>query len=96
MAGYLRNELSTVPEIKVHDLGAVKCGIVSFTLANVSVDTIKSQSHQAGFNVSIIHPSHTLLDMQERGLGHMIRASVHYYNTEDEIDRFVEFLRGIV
>lgn len=94
LADYLRSELSRIPGIEVHDLGEVKCGIVSFT-SRMEVQLLKTQLHQAGFNVSIIQPSHTLLDMQARGLGKMIRASVHYYNTEQEIDRFVEFLREI-
>jgi len=30
----------------------------------------------------------TRLDMEKRGLGDLARASVHYYNTEQELDRF--------
>ncbi len=95
LADYLRSELSNIPGIEVHDLGETKCGIVSFT-SSTKVESLKIQIQQAGFNVSIIHPRHTLLDMQERDLGLMIRASVHYYNTEEEVDRFVEYLRGLV
>ena len=95
LADYLRSELSRIPDVEVQDLGELKCGIVSFT-SPIKAQLLKTQLRQVGFNVSIIQPSHTLLDMQARGLGEMIRASVHYYNTEEEIDRFVQHLRGLV
>ena len=95
LASYLRSELSGIPGVAVHDLGEIKCGIVSFTSSKVDSINLKADLHQAGFNVSIIHPNHTLLDMQSRNLGQMIRASVHYYNTQDEIDRFVTFIKSV-
>jgi selenocysteine lyase/cysteine desulfurase len=30
----------------------------------------------------------TRIDMEDRGLSELVRASVHYYNSEDEVDRF--------
>ena len=32
------------------------------------------------------------LDLTERGLPDLARASVHYYNTEDELDRLIDAL----
>jgi selenocysteine lyase/cysteine desulfurase len=42
----------------------------------------------ARINVTVSRPSSTLLDAEARHLPPVIRASVHYYNDEDEIARF--------
>jgi cysteine desulfurase/selenocysteine lyase len=34
------------------------------------------------------------LDLPHRGLPDVVRASVHYYNSEDELDRLVDALRS--
>ena len=43
-------------------------------------------------NVSKAVRPHTLLDMSSRGIDSMVRASVHYYNTEEEIGAFCSHL----
>jgi selenocysteine lyase/cysteine desulfurase len=40
-------------------------------------------------NVSVSSPSSTLLDALARDLPPLVRASVHYTTTDDEIDRLV-------
>ena len=40
-----------------------------------------------GINVSTSTVNSTRLDMEARATGDLIRASVHYYNSDDEIDR---------
>ncbi len=89
LAARLRRMLDDIPGIVVRDLGARRCGIVTFTRAEESSDALKTRLGRAGINVSVSRPSSTLLDFEARGVPDVVRASVHYYNTEDEVDRFV-------
>lgn len=95
LAENLRSALGQIPGIDVRDLGKTKCGIVSFTSPTAPFK-LKKALHQGGYNVSVISANGTLLDMNQRGLDYMIRASVHYYNTVEEIDQFVEFLSHVI
>ncbi len=45
-----------------------------------------------GIAVRISERSATLIDMERRNLDELVRASVHYYNTEWEIERLCQAL----
>jgi len=72
----------------VHDRGVTQCGIVTFTVEGKDPGEIKQALAQQQINVSVTGRNGALLDMDERGLTSMVRASVHYYNSEEEIARF--------
>ena len=38
----------------------------------------------------------TLLDLSERGLESIVRASVHYYNSEEEVERFIQTIEMLL
>ncbi|UII28427.1 aminotransferase class V-fold PLP-dependent enzyme [Fulvivirga maritima] len=95
LADYLRDQLSQINGISVQDLGKVKSGIVTFT-APVPTPELKKKLHQKGVNVSMTFKSGTLLDMEERDLDQMIRSSVHYYNTKQEVDTFISILKELI
>ena len=44
--------------------------------------------HQCKMNTVTSSPRSTLLDATARRLPTVVRASVHYYNSEDEVARF--------
>jgi cysteine desulfurase / selenocysteine lyase len=48
---------------------------------------VRAALGEAGINVWVSESDDTRVDFEARGLERLVRASVHYYNTEDEIDR---------
>jgi selenocysteine lyase/cysteine desulfurase len=93
LADGLRARLGRLPGAVVRDLGVEPCGIVSFTLEGKSPAAIKAALAARRIHVTVSTVSSTRLDMERRGLTELLRASVHYYNTDDELDRFVAALR---
>lgn len=89
LAATLRIGLADVPGVTVADIGAVRGGIVTFTKAGLDPNDIKARLGADGINVSVTGISSTRLDMEKRGLTSLVRSSVHYYNDEDEVARFV-------
>jgi len=87
LADRLRELLATIPGVEVRDRGVDRCGIVSFTVAGVPAPEAVSELARQGVHVVASRRSSTLLDMDARGLDALVRASVHYYNTDEELDR---------
>jgi selenocysteine lyase/cysteine desulfurase len=90
LAGILRASLAAIPGVTVHDKGAVKGGIVTFGVAGRDARAVKERLAGHGINVSTTTVKSARIDMEERGLDEIVRASVHYFNTEDEIDAAVD------
>ncbi len=91
----LRNRLSEINSIKVRDLGETKCGIVTFEVDGADHIQLKDELIAQGINVSVTSQFNALLDMKRRRLKSLMRASIHYYNTTEEIDRFADILRKL-
>ncbi len=97
LATLLRTKLSSIQGITVHDIGKRKGGIVSFSIENKTNQAVLDFLLEKGINVSLISKNGTLLDSELRELGdNMVRASVHYYNTESEIGRLCNSLKGFI
>ncbi|MEM1049330.1 MAG: aminotransferase class V-fold PLP-dependent enzyme [Pseudomonadota bacterium] len=84
----LRDRLSGLPGVTVHDLGRDRGGIVTFVKAGLTAEEVKHRLAERGMNVSVSPARSAQLDLPGRKLDALVRASVHYYNSEDEIDRF--------
>jgi cysteine desulfurase / selenocysteine lyase len=89
LASNLRAQLGAVPGVEVHDRGQRLCGIVTFTVAGHNPDAVRSRLYVQNINVWVSAMSHSRLDLEPRGLDQLVRASVHYYNSEEEVERFV-------
>ena len=86
LADSLREQLTAIPGATVHDLGAQRCGIVTFGHDHVAADDLRRRLAERGINVYVSSVEDTRLDLERRGLYRIVRASVHYFNTEPELD----------
>ncbi len=93
LAATLRERLDKVSTVNVRDIGEVLGGIVTFTVDGTSAEMVRKKLEETGINVSVTTKSSTLIDMEERNLESLVRASVHYYNTEEEIKKLVFILK---
>ena len=96
LGGQLRQQLNAIPGVTTHDLGAVKGGIVTFTVDGVDATYIKEKLAAQKINVTTSSVFSTRLDMEARKLDMLVRASVHYYNSQAEIDRFCQAIEALV
>lgn len=91
LADRLRTALAEVPGVTVCDRGARRSGIVTFT----------REGHAAAAVVAALAERRINVRLSEQGYRYdggvapepRVRASVHYYNTEEEIARLVDALR---
>lgn len=85
LAADLRARLSAIDGVTVADAGKRRCGIVTFAVAGVPAEEVARRLRERRINTSVTTPASTLIDATARKLPDLVRASVHYYNSEDEI-----------
>lgn len=89
LAADFRDKLRAVPGITVHDSGRVQSGIVTLTLNGKTCAEVMEALQDRNINVAYAFTANSRLYMEKRGLQEVVRASVHYFNTEDEIEQVV-------
>lgn len=91
----LRERLAGLPTVTVQDKGSRRSGIVTFQHARVDATAIRDRLRAQDINVSVTTATSTRLDFEQRGMPDLVRASIHYLTTDDELDRFVDAVRAL-
>lgn len=96
LSALLRAQLAQIDGVTVHDFGERQCGIVTFSVDGFDAAAIKSRLAEDRINVTVGKAVSTLIYMEKNQLKSVVRASVHYYNTEDEIGILCKSLEAII
>jgi selenocysteine lyase/cysteine desulfurase len=89
----LRGQLDELPGVSTHDLGQVRCAIVTARVEGVPAADVAAALSRAAVNVSTTVAEDNQLD--ERAIHPLVRFSPHYYNTEEELDRAADLVAAI-
>lgn len=88
----LRERLRQLPGVEVHDEGEYLGGIVTFTVRNHASENVVQALLGQRINVSLTPQKSAMRVFPGRGLSAVVRASVHYYNSTQELDVLVQAL----
>lgn len=89
LAEVLRKKLKDLDKVSVHDQGKDKGGIVTFSIDGLEGEVVSQKLRAQKINTSTTAPGAARYDLNHRGIPTVVRASTHYYNTEEEIDCFI-------
>lgn len=95
LATALRDGLRRIDGVTPTDIGRARSAIVSFTVAKLEAPEVMRRLSASGINVSVSPPSSTPLDARARGLPPLVRASPHYYNTEQEVESLLREISAL-
>ncbi len=95
LAEAFREQLAGIEGVHVADDGIEQSGIVTFHMDDWAANDVKLALREAAVNVSASELSIARLDLEARNLPSLVRASVHYYNTHEELDRACELIRSL-
>ncbi len=90
LAARLRTRLEALHGVSVHDQGARRCGIVTFTIDGWASPDVSQALRERQINTSVTSVTGARWDLADRGLDQMVRASAHYFNTDQELERLVD------
>ncbi|MEV6507583.1 N-methyl-L-tryptophan oxidase [Streptomyces sp. NPDC051642] len=96
LAASLRDRLSALPGVQVTDPPASGGAIVTFVIDGLDASEVQRQLAYRRVHLIAVPAGHGRWDMDHRGLTKVVRASVHVYNDQDDLDALVEAVREIV
>jgi len=95
LVAHLTKALAEIDIVTLQDRGRQRCNIVTFSIHGKDPENTKKHFTSNGINIYIMTKASAIIDFGEKDIEWVVRVSPHYYNTENEIDRFIEVLRTL-
>jgi len=92
LAKQLRQQLRDINGIQVTDRGREQCGIVTFFAEQKPAEQLQQQLFQQRIHTSLVDFSANPFLVDQYHWPKLLRASLHYYNTLEELEYFLEVL----
>ena len=87
--------LSELKDVTVLEKSNFRSGIITFTKGGIDATNLKDKLSEANINISVCKQGNARLDLGKESTGDVNRASLHYYNTQQEISRFLQELKKL-
>lgn len=94
LATELRRQLAAIDGVTIADRGLRQSGIVTFHSRRVGAEELQRQLAARRINSSCVPFSANPIQSERRPHPPLLRASLHYYNTLQEIEEFIRVMRG--
>lgn len=85
-----------MPGLRILDEGPELSSTVTFWVNHLTPDYIVNTLRQQKINVVASYKNYALIDFTRKQVNGAVRVSPHYYNTQIEIDTFLEALKAII
>jgi cysteine desulfurase/selenocysteine lyase len=95
LATRVRTKLQEVDGVTLLDRGAMLGATVTYTVDGHDPADVRDALRARSVNVSVMERASAQLDFGPRGIEDAVRASVHYYNDDNDLDRLVEGLKAL-
>ena len=96
LAATLRQKLANIDRLTLADLGVEQCAIVTFSCAQMPADQLQQALALRQINTSSVPFSANPVSSEKLHQPALLRASLHYYNTVEEIEHFVAELKQLL
>ena len=95
LADTLRQRLSRIPGLLLDDAGVRQCGIVTFRIPGVEAPAAHRALAARGINTSVTRIHAGATEPGAAPVEPRVRASVHYYNSEAEIEALASAIEQV-
>src|SRR5581483_7092796 len=90
-----RQTLSQIPHVQLYDLKTGKTGTVPFNIRGMDATVAVKLLQDEGIATCFLNEEAALRGLRKLNQPRVVRAALHYFNTEDEIEQLSQALTSI-